>query len=380
MAVSTLQVANPAVGTVTRQAQTTAQPVTTQAPFTRISRLAQIPGPTTTGLAFGASWTPPLKPVGGYLRRFDLTVQATGGAASGTNAVLSADAPYNALQNLYIKDPFGQPIFQADGYSAYLIDLYSGQLGMLGFGNNIATMPSFVPATVGGNFTFHLQVPFEADSSAYCSLADMNAASQPSLLLILNPAATVYSTSPGTLPTFSLNVDEPYWTAPIENPAVAPPDVGSSLQWSVNRAAAGIGSSAFQRIQLAMVGSYLTTLILVLRDATGARVEAFPNTDLQFVVDSVPLLMETLAQRSDRMWEMFGVTRPVGVIVYSFRNSVQSAVSTADTYDLLLNTTPATDLEIWGTWGTIANAPAQLQQICGQLFPFGGIPYSHLAG
>lgn len=378
MAVSTLQVANPAIGTVTRQAQTTAQPVTQQAPFTRMSRQAQIPGPSTTGLAFGASYTPPLKPVGGYLRRFDITIAVTGGAAAGTNAILSADAPYNTVQNLYIKDPFAQPIFQADGYSAYLIDLYSGQLGMLGFGNNIATMPSTVAANVGGNFTFHLQVPFECDSSAYGSLADMNASSQPSLLLITNPAGTVYSTSPGTVGTINVNVDEPYWTAPIENPAVAPPDVGSSLQWSVNRAAAGIGSAAFQRIQLAMVGSYLTTLILVLRDATGARVEAFPATDLQFVVDNVPLLMETLPQRSDRMWEQFGVTRPVGVIVYTFRNSVQSAVSTADTYDLLLNTTPATDLEIWGTWGTIANAPAQLQQIAGQLFPFGGIPYSHL--
>jgi hypothetical protein len=377
MAVSTLQVANPAIGTVTRQAQTTAQPVTTQAPFTRMSRQMQLPGPTTTGLTFGSSWTPPLKPVGGYLRRFDVTVQASGG--TGTAAVLSADGPWNTIQNLYIKDPFGQPIFQADGYSAYLIDLYSGQLGMLGFGNNIGTMPSYNAPTAAGNFTFHLQIPFEADSSGYGSLADMNASSQPSLLLITNPVGTVYSTSPTGSPTLYLEVDEPYWAAPIENPAVAPPDVGSSLQWSVNRAAAGIGASAFQRIQLAMVGSYLTTLILVLRDSTGARVDLFPPTDLQFVVDAVPTLMETLAQRSDRMWEQFGVTRPVGVIVYTFRNSVQTAVSTADTYDLLLNTTPATDLEIWGTWGAIANAPAQLQQINGQLFPFAGIPYTHLA-
>jgi hypothetical protein len=73
------------------------------------------------------------------------------------------------------------------------------------------------------------------------------------------------------------------------------------------------------------------------------------------------------------------VTRPTGVIVYTFRNSVQTFVSTADTYDLVLPTSPATLLESVGTWGAIANVPGQLYQITGELFPLGGIPYSHLA-
>jgi hypothetical protein len=69
---------------------------------------------------------------------------------------------------------------------------------------------------------------------------------------------------------------------------------------------------------------------------------------------------------------------PAGVVVYSFRESVQTAVSTADTYDLLLPTTPATLLEVAGTWGTFTGT-GQLYTITGELFPVSGIPYTHLA-
>jgi hypothetical protein len=96
-------------------------------------------------------------------------------------------------------------------------------------------------------------------------------------------------------------------------------------------------------------------------------------------------------ERADKMYAQFGVTRPTGVIVYTFRNSVQTFVSTADTYDLILPTSPATLLELVGTWGSgngsalnggqssITNVPAQLYQLTQELYPLGGIPYTHLA-
>ena len=58
---------------------------------------------------------------------------------------------------------------------------------------------------------------------------------------------------------------------------------------------------------------------------------------------------------------------------------------------LILPTSPATLLEAVGTWGSgtglafqggqgsITNVPAQLYQITGELFPLGGIPYTHLS-
>jgi hypothetical protein len=389
MAVSTLQTAQPALGTVSRQPQTTAQPAGGNVPFSRMSRQMQILGPVSSGLPFGSLFTPQIKPAGGYIRYYPLYIAATGG--TGVVAVASADAPYNAIQNIFLRDPFGQPILQADGYSLYLIDLYGGQSGFFGFGNNDATLPSFVAVATSGNFQFRIHLPLELDSSGYCSLPAMNSASQPSIWVQTNPSTVVYSTAPTTVPTLTMQLDEEFWAAPVDNPQFAPPDVGSSAQWSVTKAPTGIASNQFQRIVLPRVGTYTNTLILVLRDSTGARVDGFPSSDISLWVDGVPHLYENFAERADKMYAAFGVVRPTGVVVYTFRNSVQTAVSTADTYDLILPTSPATLLEEVGTWGSgtglpfqggqvaIANAPAQLYQITGELFPLGGIPYTHLA-
>lgn len=360
--------------------QTTAAPTgNNNVPFPRLSRKGQIFGPPATGIAFGSLLTPILKPVGGYLRSLTLTVAASGGNYSAATA--AADAPYNAIQNLFFRDPFGQPIVQSGGFSLYLINIYGGQIGALGFGNNPATLPSFSALnTTTGAFTLQLTVPLELDSSGYCSLPDMNASSQPQLQVQLNPATSVYASKTGTTdPTLSVNVDEPFWMAPIDNPTAAPADVGSSAQWSESKAAAGVGSAQFQRIQLPRVGTYIHTLILVLRDSTGARVDAWPTTDLALWFDGVPVFMESFNQRVNLMYAEFGVTRPTGVLVYTFRDSIQSFVSNGDTYDLLSPTTPATLLEVSGTFGTISNAPATITAITGELFPLGGIPYTHLA-
>jgi len=396
-AVQTLQVANPSQSTVSRMPQTTAQPTSPAgaAPFSRLSRQGQILGPSQAGLAYGSLWTPTLKPVGGYLRYLSYTVASTG-QTSTTTTVLSQDAPYNSIQNYFLRDPFGQPIIQADGFSLNLIGFYGGQRGMLGFGNDVGAKPSFtpMPTAIGAqNFSFCLNVPLEMDSSGYCSLASMNAASQPQVQVQLNPIATVFPTPPTTPGTLTCTLNEPFWMAPVDNPQIAPPDVGSSAQWSVTRAQTLISSSAFQRIVLPRVGTFIHTLITVLRD-TGTspannRVEAYPVSDLSLWVDGVPITFEFLAERRDTMFQQFGSysynpvaspaqKAPAGVVVWSFRESVQTAVSTADTYDLLLPTTPATLLEVAGTWGTFTGT-GQLYTVTGELFPVSGIPYTHLA-
>jgi hypothetical protein len=377
--VATLQTANPGMGTVSRMPQTTGTPATSGVPFPRLSRQGQILGPSIAGQAFGSLWTPLLKPVGGYLRSLRFSVAATGGNYSAST--YTADAPYNTIQNLYLRDPFGQPIIQASGYALLLMNMYGGQIGALGFGNVLSALPSWTAGSATtGAFTFAVQIPLELDSSGYCSLPDMNASSQPQIQIQFNPAVSVYATKTGTTdPTLTLALDEPFWMAPVDNPAAAPADVGSSAQWSESSAAQGVGSAQFQRIQLPRVGTYIHTLILVLRDSTGVRIDQWPQGDLSLWFDGVPVLMETFATRADLMYAQFGVTRPTGVIVYTFRNSIQSFVSNGDTYDLMAPTTPATLLEVSGTFGTITNAPAKITAIIGELFPLGGIPYTHLA-
>lgn len=375
--------AQPAISTVSRQPQTTTTPTPSlDVPFNRLSRQMKIPGPMDSGIQFGDLWTPTLRPVGGYLQWITLMVKADGGSGSGA---LRADAPWNTIQQVMLKDPFGQPIYQTDGFGSYLIHLFSGQTGMLGFGNDPTRLTDYSTSGVGtdGSFSLSLRIPFQLDSSAYGSLATMNASSQPQLQVNFAPASSVYSTVPAsTTPTLTARITESFWAAPVDHPQVAPPDIGSSVQWSQSRAQAVVASGSYQRIVLPRVGTWITTLILVLRDSTNARINAWPTDDLTLWVDGVPFRVEPLSERYDDMCEKFGILPaniPTGVIAYSFRDSVQSAVSFADTHDNLLPTTPATLLEIAGTFGTIANAPATITVYTGELYPHSGIPYNHLA-
>lgn len=396
-AVQTLQIANPSQSTVSRMPQTTAQPSTAAgaAPFSRLSRQGQILGPMESGLNYGDLWTPTLKPVGGYLRYLNLRVASQGQSSSGA-PVLTQDAPFNIIQNFFLRDAFGQPIIQADGFSLDEILFYGGQRGMLGFGNDVGSRPSFIPPSTAigpNNWEFTLPIPLEMDSSGYCSLASMNAASQPQVQMQLNPAGMVFATPPTTPGSITCSLNEPFWMAPVDNPSIAPPDVGSSAQWSVTRAQSSIAPNAFQRIVLPRVGTFIHTLILNLRDTGSSpvnqRVEGWPAFDLSLWVDGVPITFEFLSERRDIMYGQFGAytynpispvagKAPYGVVVYSYRDSVQSAVSTADTYDLLLPTTPATLLESAGTFGSFAGQ-GQIWCVTGELFPVSGIPYTHLA-
>lgn len=398
-AVSAFQAANPAVSTVARSQQTTVAPVSPNAPFTRQSRMAQQLGFTLSSLAFGAQITQQLPAAGGYLRALSVTVTAAGGSGT-TTVALAADAPWNVLgSNFQLKDPTGNPIINVDSYSLYLINLYScqGEVGSDGR-QNPSAVPSYSAPAVGanasGNFTLRLIVPLEFDSSGYCSQPDMNASANFVFQTVLATSASVYTTAPNTaLPTLTVQCNLLFWTIPQGNPLAAPPDVGSSSQWTVATGGQNPTSSAGVRVRHPSPGTYIHTLICILRDSTNARVNAFPTVDLALWVDDYPLRNAVLlTEVQDTIYKQFGVPIQVnqgvaagnvqtqGVIVFSFRTSVQESVSTADTSDELLPTAPSTKLELGGTWGTISNSPGQLQFLTGWLYPANAqkIPWTHL--
>ena len=362
----TLQRAQPEISTVERQPQTTQAPAV--GPFTRHSRKASLNAFERTGLSFSASLREQLKPVGGYLRALNISVIGTGG----TGGTFQADAPYNVIQSLLLRDPFGEPIVQADGFALRLVDMYGGQGGFWN-ASDPANLPS--AALTSPNTTVRYRVPVEVTSSdGYTSIPLLNAAAVPSLDITLNTSAAIFSVAPtGTL-VYAIRVEEEYWVAPVDNPSLAPPDVGSSAQWSIAPGNPLIGSAANVAVELPRKGAWIHTLILVLRDSTGARIDQFPNP-MELWIDGTPYFMEPQARRTDEMFETFGVTRPTGVMVYSFRDSVMPAAF-PDTADEWLHTTPGTLLEIRGQWGTITNAPARLDVITGECYPNSGSPYS----
>jgi hypothetical protein len=357
--------------------QSTGAPEGEMGPFSRHSRRAKLKGFAYLGKNFGDSISDTIKPVGGYLRHLDVHLAATGGSGSVT-AIGTADAPYNAVQSLLLKDPYGEPIIQGSGYSTLkLIPQYSGQFGSWE-GNDPENAPSFSAIAGDGIFNLRTMLPIENLSDGYCSLPLLNASAQPLLQVTLAASSAVYATPPQGLPTVDFEIEEGYWAAPVDYPEMAPPDNGSSKQWSEATAATSIGSGASVTVQLPRKGTWIDTIILVLRDADGVRIDAFPE-QIEFWIDGAPLYIEPFEVREDLMWRQFGVTRPTGVCVYSFRDDPGYIVGEHDTADLWLPTTPGSLLEVRGTWGTISAGPAQLTVITGEVYPFGGIPYGHLA-
>ena len=383
--VTALQIGNPTMGTVSREPQTTTNPSTANAPFIRLSRKSFNRGYSQAGFAFGSLVNNPIKPVGGWLRWLLLTIEATGGTSTAA-AVAAADAPWSVIQTLLLRDPLGQPVISLDGFSSYVVNIYGGQCRAPGV-SDPAKLPSYVPIQTAlgagcGDFTFKLQLPFELDSSGYCSLSSLNAAATLSLDLQLAGAAAVYSTAPTTLPTINVTVEQAFWAAPVQNASLGPPDPGASAQWTRTGGSSSIPSAANTLIASSRKGTFIHTLIGIVRDSTGARVDVFPASDLTLQLDGVPVIIESFADRQDEMFSFTaGAARPTGVIVYTYRDSVQQMISQADTHDLDLPTTPATLLEVGGTWGAIVNAPAQLYFVTGELFPTNNarVPWSHLA-
>ncbi len=374
-----LQSGNAVLGTVDRMPQTSNTPDVRNAPFTRISRGSARRIFLQSGVAFGNPIDPQLKAVGGHIMRLRLEVVSSGGVSGGTSAVASGDGPWNVIQNLLFQDPFGTQIFNVDGWSLRLLMAYGVQFGQWGVAAP-DSLASYSAAAITGNFTLPIYLPFNLDSSGYCSLVAMNGASLPTLAINTNTLATVFSTTPGgTAPTLKFTCHADYWAAPILNANLAPPGVGSYAPWTKTQGAQSIPSAAQQYVTLQNVGTYIHTLILTLRDSVGTRQDYWPLNDLQLLLDSVPVINETFNARIDKMITAYNFTRPTGVIVYPFRQSVQDMVTAADTHDVDLYTTPGTTLEVGGTFQAVGSAPATLDVLTGQLFAKGGIPWTHLA-
>lgn len=364
---------NVAAQTVGRLPQTT-QGIPGGGPFIRYAEQATALAYSTAGIAFGGLSNLPLTAVPGFLRGVIIKLQASGG--TGANVpTLSADGPYNAISQFTLRDASGQPIYPSiDGFGLYLINLYSGQAGQAG-DQNPAALPSWSATVVtsgsgAGNFTFKLYAPLEFNSSAYGSLPADNSAELPKLLVQFAGAGTVYGTQPSTLPTLTLTIEQEYWTVPNNMPDLAPYDVGASAQWILSTSGQNPPSNAYMRVLDQGVGQFVHTKIYVYRDSNNARQDFFPSS-IEWWVDQFQYRLELNDDRYDRMGRMFSTrfTRPTGVIVYSYRDSVQKQVSDADDGENILVTTGSTKVELGGIWQTNANAPAQLSCYTGMIFP-----------
>lgn len=365
------------------QPQTTIEPP--GGPFIRHTQPGRRSQYTVSAQAFGAQITQPLVAVPGYVSRFRIRVAAAGGVSSVTTAV-AADAPFSAVSLVTLRDAFGTPLIVGPGYEMlYLVPKYSGQFG-LGTSADPRALPTYstpaVGASASGNFTFTTALPLEF-AKAYGVISMANASLLPTLTFQLAAAASVYTTAPNTtVPTLTVDVDADFYWLP-EGTAVEPPGLGTTCQWVMQNCSPTIASASSTSVTLPRMGGFLHTIILVLRDSTGARVDAW-GTRIRLYVDGVPLIDSRVDTLYDDMAIQYGLTpnytvttpagtRDTGVIAITRRTSLsQMNLGLLDTGEGFLSTNPGTLIQVeCSPWGTISNAPATLAAIVGQVVPAG---------
>lgn len=345
-----------------------------------------------TPTAFGGVVANPFVAAPGYVRGY--RVKYTSTTAGGTGGVIAAtaggqDAPYSVAQLVQLKDAFGTPLITGPGYEMLkLVPALSGQFGTDGT-QDVQQLPSWTGITAAsGAFSFSTYLPLEF-SKAYGVISGANASLLPNLQINLAAVGTLFSTPPNATPTQAVQVDSDFYWLP-EGVAVEPPGIGTTCQFVYQPCNPTIATGGSVMVQLPRLGGYLTCVIMILRDANGARVDGFPARP-RIYLDGVPLVDSDLATMIDDMAiaMTYGggtaggqttaatpqVARPTGVLAFTRKTGLaQRHFGLFDTGEEFLSTNPGTQLEISGMpWGTIASGPATLNVVVGQVVPSGAL-------
>ncbi len=342
--VATAEAVNP-------QPQTTAQGP--GGPFIRYSEEGYKPMYSASGVAFGGQINNAVVSAPGYARRFRVRVTAAGGVNGTVTVAAAADAPYSAIQQVLMSDPSGTQLIQGAGYNIFKLgNKYGGQNGLWGY-SDPASLPNNTAVSVGssgtGDFVFASTLPLEA-AKGYGTISMASASKLPSITMTLAGSSAVYCTAPGTLPTNTVKVGLDYYWLPL-NSAIEPPGLGSTMQWNQKTANPGIGSGSDQAVTVPDLGGYISTFILVLRDSTGARIDAFPDP-FSFYLDGVPIAsLKPLADIEDDMANQFqlasGFLRETGVLVFTRKTSLNQVIlGLLDSGEGYLSSNPGTDVRL----------------------------------
>ena len=353
------------------QPQTTLEPP--GGPFIRYSQPGYRPMYTHSSVAYSGQVKDPLVAVTGYVSAFRVRIQASSGVNGSSTVAAQTDAPFCSVQQVMLNDANGNPIIVGPGWEMlYAVPKYGGQSGLLGAAD-IKNLPSYSAMSTGstgtGNFTFRTYLPLEF-SKGYGLLGMANSGVLPQLTWNVNTSGSVYSTAPGTAPTLTIEVGaEFYWLPQGVN--IGPPGLGTSCQWIFNKGFQQVsGSSTYGTVQFPRPGGYIHTIILILRDSTGARIDQFPDP-ITIWLDGVPVVNQRpLNQVYDDIYSIYGgITRDTGLLAFTRKNSYsQLNLGLMDTGEQYLSTNPGTLIEVGGTWGSSSsNTPWTLTIITGSV-------------
>lgn len=283
-------------------------------------------------------------PAYGYFRHLLLEVSASGGAGGTGNA----DFPFNLIQSVNLQDVNGANIVgPLTGYQLYLANLIGGYQ----FNNNIANDPGFVAASPSPVFMIRIPVEISA-RDALGALANQNAASEFKVTLTLNTIAATTSVAFGTPPTVTIRGWLEAWTLPAatnnrnEPQAQVPPLLGTGQFWTASNYPISVGAN---QVPLRRVGNLIRNLVLVGRDAAGARSDSVLPDPLSFNWDGNMIQQTSLRVLKKYLAEKLGgpITYPAGVVVIPFSHFLTGRLGN-DTPDGWLPTTSSSRIEFTG--------------------------------
>ncbi len=290
-------------------------------PFYKAAKWHSELGDTFSNQAFGSTFKPQV-PAYGWLAAEFLRVQASGGA--GGNAVATADAPWNVIANLIIKNPSGRQLIACSGYDAYLVQRYSG-MSLFAIENN---SNSFSAVDASGNFTLNLPIWHEFGQYGRGVLPNTNQAATYKAEVTFAPSSAVYTTAPTTLPTLSGNIVLLSRLAPAaadlygRGQITQPPLNGIYQEVSSQTKAVVNGHNTFFSDR---TGNVIRLLLLIWRNATGSRSGAvsdgtFPaaTSKLKVTWDTTVLYDTTIQEMQDLAYLKSGLVAPAGVLPILF--------------------------------------------------------------
>lgn len=284
-------------------------------PFTLASRASSRQSFSIPNVALAAATpvTPPGTPVQvpavGWLRslRFEVTLAGTGGTPT-----FAADAPWNIIQQISVKNAAGQPLIApVSGYELYLINKYGAQgqgmasaYGTLSDPKNNRQYSATAPAA-----HFFLDLPFEIDpSEALAAIPALASNRSYQVEVTLNAMSVIYSSAP-TSATVSLDVTANYWDVPVGTTPgnvqqqVDPFGAGTLSLWQKEQPVIAPGD---QLTRSNNTGNVIRNLILVARTAAGARTDAdFPSI-MELYVDNNPMIRWKKTEWQDLMARVYG--------------------------------------------------------------------------
>lgn len=287
----------------------------------------------------------------GFMSGVCITISATGGSGTATVAA-KEDAPWSVLKNVLVADTNGAPIFNLDGYSAYLAMIYGAIFLFKVDGSTYAFSAVATGANASGNFKIKLYIWQEFSRDGLGCMANADASAKYKVTLSLGAPSDVYSTAPTNPPTLNTSLELLARSKPPQTDAfgkqqqVLPPSPGTIQYWTAQTFTVNAGSNTHQ---FSRVGNLIRNHILVWRATSdGTRATGETNvvpTSLEFQWDAGDILNTNVDTLRANAYAVTGFTNPNGVLPFLYTADTDSYAG-AEFGDDYIQTVATTKLQL----------------------------------